>query len=240
MPSDLFFQADGLVVLVSVAIALTASYRSLLARRILRRPVYRSHALWTTLIGLALGVLLVPPAYYEFTGAVLFGLPPITSVPYSSTSMLAVVYFATIALPLVVLWAWIDKSIEVALDMDFLHRDTLSWKAGARFVAWALILAGSVLGVFISGTSLAGFVYYGSFAAIIGYAAVVLFLNARKVQDTAMKNYVRWVGVMAVSLVIVTFTWPYLSPVIVFAYALYRASGSFTKTTPLENLATQK
>ncbi len=226
--------------MLSVALALAASYRSLLARRILGRPVYRSHALWTTLVGVVGGVLLLPTAYYEFTGVVLFGLPPITSVPYSSTPLLAVIYFATIGVPLVVLWAWIDRSIQVALDMDFLHRDTIFWKAGVRFVAWAIILAEAVLGVFVSGTSLAGIVYYVSFAILVGYAAVVLFLNAKRAQDTTMKNYVRWVGVMAVSLVIVTFTWPYLSPFIFFAYALYRASGSFTKTSPLEVPSPQK
>jgi uncharacterized membrane protein len=79
-----------------------------------------------------------------------------------------------------------------------------------------------------------------SFAVLVGYAAVVLFLNAKKVQDAAMKSYVRWVGMMAVSLVIVSFTWPYLSSLVLFAYALYRASGSFTKTTPLEALGLQK
>jgi hypothetical protein len=240
MPSDLYFQVDGLVLVLSVALAFAASYRSLLARRILGRPVYRSHALWTTLVGLVTGVLVAPTAYYEFTGVVLVGLPPVTSVSYSSTPLLAVTYFVTIGVPLVVLWTWMDRSIEVALDMDFLHRDTIFWKAGARFVAWAIILAEAVLGVFVSGTSLVSIVYYVGFAGLVGYAAVVLFLNAKRVQDTTMKNYVRWVGVMAVSLVIVTFTWPYLSPFVLFAYALYRASGSFTKTTPLEVPSSQK
>jgi len=82
--------------------------------------------------------------------------------------------------------------------------------------------------------------YYVGFAVLLEYGAVVLFLNARKVQDTTMKNYVRWVGVAAVSLVIITFTWPYLSPLFLFAYGLYRASGSFTKTTPLEVPSPQK
>jgi hypothetical protein len=223
MPSNFYLQLDGLVVVLGVALALAASYRSLLARRILRRPVYRSHALWTTLIGLVFGVTFVLGAYDELTAVELFGGLPTTSVPY------------IVGILGIVLWAWIDQSIEVALDMDFLHRDTIFWKAGVRFVAWAFILAGFVFYVFLVGT-----VFYDGFTVLIVYAAVVLFISAKKVRDAAMKSYVKWVGVMAVSIVIMSFTYPYLSPFLLFAYALYRASGSFTKTTPLEAPSPQK
>lgn len=199
------------------------------------RPIYRSHALWTTLIGAIISILLVPIAYFELTGIVILniGLVPVPS--FSSTLQLVVTYILAIALPVVVLWAWIDRSIEVALDMDFLHRDPLSWEGGLRWVTWAVLLAEEAVGLFIPMNEQSlGVIYYAVFTVIFAYAASVLFVSSRNVRDNAMKSYIRWVGVMTACLVASTFTYPYFGIFVIFAYALYRASGSFTKTTPLE------
>jgi hypothetical protein len=184
-------------------------------------------------VGAVVSYFLIPVAYYEFTGTVLIGQSPVATAPSSSTLLLAVAYLVTAVPVLVVVWAWFDQSIEVAFDMDFLHRDTLAWKRGMRWTAWAIILAEVAIGLFLPTNATGPLdVYFTVLLVLFAYAASVLFLSASRVRDAAMKGYVRWVGVMAASGVILFVAWPYF--LLVSAYALYRASGSFTKTTALE------
>ena len=83
-------------------------------------PSYRRRATWTSAIS---GYIIVIEleALLADIGAVPF------APPYSASLSSAAFYFLLFGVGLLVIWVWIDSAIKVALDLDYFHRDILSW-----------------------------------------------------------------------------------------------------------------
>lgn len=222
---------DTAALTLSILIGALASYRAFTSRRVLASPIYRSRALWTgTVAFIAIAFAAVQIAaentipYVSFTGAYPAG-----------TSLWG--YIARIlTLPgSVVVFAWIDRTIGVELEMDFLHRDTLNWSR-LRPLAWVLVVVGAVGESTLTG----GWEYPVSVAVLaapVVYSAAVMAAGALRVRDETMRRYLKWMGLMVVSLLFQLVTSSvsfYLNfPLAIFAYFLYRASTSLLKTSPL-------
>jgi hypothetical protein len=130
-----------------------------------------------------------------------------------------------------IIFSWIDSTIEVALDLDFLHRDSVGWRRLRKF-AWAAVVVGAF------GTGLSTVLWeYLIFAFALGvpvaYSGVVLIVSGLRVQYGPMKAYMRWVGLLVLALTFELITAAisfYLNfPLLIFAYFLYRASTSLSK-----------
>jgi hypothetical protein len=193
--------------------------------------VYRSRALW-------IGAL----SFFFFLAEVLeigsdLGYAPFYFPPYPSTTIF-ILYTVFSVFAIVVLFRWLDTTIGVAVELDFFHRDPLHWKA-IRKPAWALVL----IGAFASQLS-PSVLYYDLFGFIFGvpffYAGYVLIVSQKRIYDDALRKYLRWVGLLVVSLIgeFVTSTInPYLNfPLIITAYCFYRAVGALQKTGRIEEV----
>ena len=129
---DTTLYATAVMFLVAMGILAFATYRAFKIRRALAQPVYRNRALSLALMAvlyiLALAAdlwsfVLPNPQYTDFATAVwitiLFNLP----------------YFVFAFF----MFASVDETILVAIDMDLLQRNTFQWKR-LRFLLYALAL----------------------------------------------------------------------------------------------------
>jgi hypothetical protein len=206
-------------------IFLLAAYRSFAVGDALAGTLYRRRALWTGGVALVVGWYALQQAFLEYL------LPaPTTFVPSLYQYLY---YFVLVLVGSIVIFAWIDSTIRVALDLDFLHRDALRWK-GLRKYVWALIIVGSVGGGLA--TSNLQFIIFGILYAILfAYFAGVLIRSGQRVHQTTMKAYSRWLGLILLSLIFEIGTGTAIGfnvnfPLILAAYCMYRAATSLSKS----------
>jgi hypothetical protein len=232
MPSEILPTIDATLLGVGILILALASYHSFQVRRAIPNPIYRSRAFWTGMVAL----IIIPYAILIITGelGIIGGNPN----PFSGSPSLAV-YASFLVLSVVasiVLFFWLDRTIGVAYELDFFHRDALHWRRFKK-LTWAIIVIGALVG----GAGTTTFEYLLS-SLLLGiaftYAAVTLAKSVTRVYDETMKRYMRWVGLLvaAVVLEIITVTInPFLNfPVVALAYFLYRAAVSLSIRSRLE------
>ncbi len=228
-------QIDGIITFVGVVVCIMAAYRSFAIRQALRNSVYRSHALWTGIAATLFVVVQLPTAIYEVTGIAVLRILSVTSVSYSSSLDLVIELFFFLGLIFLVIFAWFDRTIEVALYADYFHRDILYWKRGARKVFWAALFVLLVSELFAPP---AGILYWeGALALVICYVAAVLAIGAGRAKDRAIRSYAKWVGLVVVTVVVLLPIYPYNSPSVLSAYFLYRATGSLSPMSKIEKEA---
>lgn len=222
---------DSLALSVSIVIAALASYRALTSRRVLASPLYRSRALWTgsvALITILFDVVAIGLENSSPTGSISGSLPPSGSWEFGA-------FVALVAAGALVVFAWIDRTIGVALELDFLHRDAIGWKK-LRLIAGAAIIVGAV-GAEVSPAGWGSILSIILLAAPAAYMAGALVVGGSRVRDDTMRRYMKWMGLLVASLILQLITTaipPYLNfPLAIFAYFLYRASTSLLKTAPL-------
>ncbi len=203
MSGDLIQIFQDTTALIQLVILATGFYRSLEMRRGFVDATYRSKALWSALlmsvIALTNAVSLIPLPNNQLWNTVTF-------IPF-----LALVGFT---------FAFVDKTVLVAIKSDFFHRDILRWSK--LRVPAASVLAGSGFFIF-SGVALSpsfsvgqsavvtwvdvAFLQFSLIAAsVLGFAALALAIGAHRTSDRTLKKHIRLLGFaltsFAVSLVI--------------------------------------
>ncbi|MDA4121000.1 MAG: hypothetical protein OK404_01165 [Thaumarchaeota archaeon] len=231
MSDSLFATVDTLVLSIAILICALASYRAFSSRRALASLVYRRRALWTgtvALISIFFEALQITADYTSYS--------TVTGV-YPQGAALWVFAFLG-ALTIVgsfVIFAWIDSTIGVALELDFLHRDSLRWKKLRPF-AWALVAVGAI-GAGISIFQWEFQVFVLMLGAPVAYSVGVLAISGLRVRDTTMRRYFRWMGLIVVALLLqlttASLNFSINFPLALFAYFLYMASTSLLKISPL-------
>ena len=221
---------DSLALTLSIIIAIPAAYRAITSRRVLTTPLYRNRALWTGTVALMLAVIDAFAIIIENTSSsVTFGI-----VPPPGTSEFYVFVVLTAAFSAVA-FAWIDSTIGVALELDFLHRDVLDWKK-VRLLAGAAIVTGTVVAQFVT-TDWELVIAVVLLAPPAAYMAASLVVGGRRVRDETVRRYIRWMGFLVVALLMqvgTTAISPYLNfPLAIAAFTLYGMSASLLKTAPL-------
>jgi hypothetical protein len=221
---------DSLAMAISIVICALAAYRAFTSRRVLATPLYRNRALWTGTAALMLILGDVWGIALENTNSsVTFGIVP---PPGTLEFYLFVIVTAAFA---AVIFAWIDSTVRVALELDFTHRDTLAWKT-LRPVAGT----GLVIGIIAAQFSTAAWEIIVSAVLLAGpvaYMTAALVVGRSRVRNETMRRYIRWMSFLVASLLLQVGTSaisPYLNfPLTIAAYFLYGISTSLLKTAPL-------
>ncbi|HYB76049.1 MAG TPA: hypothetical protein VEC08_03725, partial [Nitrososphaerales archaeon] len=151
--------------------------------------VYKSKALW-------MAALLSSILLSELTGFIQF----------PSTALGSLLVISPLVLVIIVSYAFVDRTILVAMRSDFFHRDVIGWMKvrlpGFVLMAGALclIVADSVFVPSNAPTpplwsTVAFDVFVVVVPLVLGYAAVVVVLSARRTADRTLKRHILFLGV---------------------------------------------
>lgn len=157
--------------------------------------VYRSRATWSTLLMLVIIALMLS-----------------NFVPFPSTGILSLVGALPFVSLIFVFVAYADRSVLVAMETDFFHRDTLSWLRvrwpAAIFIfsfVTALIIGGFILTP-AEQSSFLGTLFNDLFflvlAAILAYLAAALIIGARRSADRTLRRSILLLGLALGTLVL--------------------------------------
>ena len=195
MSVDVAGAINVVTTVVTVGILLVGIYRALEMRRAFVRGPYKSRATWSTLL-----MLVIIPTQLE----------TIVSVP--NTGLLSLLGFIPFIALVLVIYAYADRSVLVAIETDFFHRDTLGWLRVRRPLAIYIIcfLAAEVVGGVVltpaEQNSLLGDIlndlFYVSLAPILGYATAALIVGARRSADRTLRRSILLLGLALSTLVV--------------------------------------
>lgn len=175
-----------------IGILVLGIYRALEMRRGFVRGAYRSRATWSTFLMVV--IITSQVANYSPDSGIL--------------SLLGIVPFVAL---LVVIFAYADRSVLVAIDTDFFHRDTLAyhrvrWPAAIAFAASFIVVAGG--GVILSPaqqSSVLGEIlndlFYVALVGILGYLTAALIVGARRSADRTLRRSILLLGLALSTLV---------------------------------------
>jgi len=232
MPGSLLITVDTLALSVSIVICALAAYLAFTSRRVLTTPLYRGRALWTGTVAVIVSLFDAWGIALENTSSsVSFGIVP----PFGTLEFY--VFVVLTAAAAAVVFAWIDSTVNVALELDFKHRDALRWKK-LRSAAGVAFVVGFVVAQFATSDweLLISIVLLASASA---YMTAALVVGGSRVRDLTMRSYIKWMGFLVASLILLFGTnivSAYLNfPLAISAYFLYRISGSILKTAPLRD-----
>ncbi|MGP8056568.1 MAG: hypothetical protein ACLQEQ_04365 [Nitrososphaerales archaeon] len=178
-----------------VGILALGIYRAFEMRRAFVGGIYRSRASWSTLLMLVIMVTMLS-----------------SFVPTPSSGILSDVGFLPFVALVLVIFAYADRSVLVAMETDFFHRDTLGWQRvrwplAIGFVIFliALVTGGAVLTP-DEQSSLSGTIFNDLFllvfAGILGYLTVALIVGARRSADRTLRRSILLLGLALSTLVL--------------------------------------
>lgn len=210
MSIDLYSTVRFAANLIALGILAIGLFRAVEMGRGLVNRLYRGRAFWTAAVMLEI-IIVLSVDYIVGTGG------PVT-----------VILFVTLFM---VLFVFADRTIQVAVEMDFFHRNTLHWRQ-VRKLLYVVVLADVVY--FIVGSAEA-FVYppiaFGTVLGAFGVTIVAAAVSARRAPDRTIKRHVRLLWVFLVSfLVALNTSQPGLAPawgvvsnlfIVVVAYSLF-------------------
>ena len=163
-------------------------WRSAQMARVFVDPVYKSKAVW--MAALTSTILLSELSSF---------------VQFPSTALGSLLVITPLALVIIVSYAFVDRTILVAMRTDFFHRDVIGWMKvrlpGFALVAGALCLIVPDWVLVPSGTSTPPFwstVSFDIFVVVVplvlGYAAIVMVISARRTADRTLKRHILFLG----------------------------------------------
>jgi hypothetical protein len=200
MSSDLATYANYASSFIQLVILAIGIYRALEMRRGFVDVTYRARALWSALF---MSVIAIANAenFIPFPNNQLWNI--VNFIPF-----LAIVGFA---------FAFVDKTVLVAIRSDFFHRDILRWSklrvpvgsvlAGSTcFIFSGVVLtsqpatssANSIVNLF---SGIAFFQFSFVAAGVLGFGAVALVIGARRTSDRILRKHIRLLGFSVTSFV---------------------------------------
>lgn len=215
--------------LVTTLIGFIAAYYSFALSRALVNRQYRNTAIWIGTIAIALVATVYPLLFFA-----------LSDFAPSSFFQLVILYAVSTA-DLVILYAWLDSTIRIAIGQDFFHRDTFSWSR-LRNIFWAVLILLDLLvwtGLLLP-NNYPFFVARGlAFAGFFGVVGLVLYVSGLRTSDRTIRTYLTWLGlimfwalVIAVLGTLAPFAFP--SAWVVMAYLLLRAARSLSPISKLQ------
>jgi hypothetical protein len=185
---DIIFLANTISGLAAAALMVLGIWRSAQMARGFVDRVYKSKALW--MAALTSSILIS-----ELSSFIQF--PPTLFGSLLATSPLILVIMVT--------YAFVDRTILVAMRSDFFHRDVIGWMKirlpGFILVAGAVCLAAADSALVPSETSATPFwsiVAFDIFVVVVplvlGYAAIAVVVSARRTADRTLKRHILLLG----------------------------------------------
>lgn len=173
--------------LASIFILIVGLYRVGLMSKSFVDPLFKSKARWSAAL---LGAILVTNVSSLF--------------PTSSNALIGTLEFVPFPVLLIVVYAFVDRTIVVAGKMDFFHRDVLSWSR-VRVPLFVVVLVTSLsFGVASFYPTEASAPYWivdlvdvcaVLLLSVLGYASVVLAISARRSADKTLRRHIWLLGI---------------------------------------------
>ncbi len=191
MSVDFLVYVEDIASLTQIAIILVGLYRVIEMRRGFVNRTYKSRATWSALLMVTIGV----------TNAIGF-------VSFPDTLVGSLASFLPFLAIVVVSYAFIDRTVLVAMQSDFFHRDVFRWMR-ARIPSYFVLAASCV--VIIVDTSIPpygnssaapasiwvelGFYQFFAVAIILlGYGTASAIFGSRRTSDQTLKRHIRLLG----------------------------------------------
>jgi KaiC/GvpD/RAD55 family RecA-like ATPase len=183
------------------AVAGFGAFRALEMGNAFTSRLYRSRAYWTAAL---LGIIVVSNV---------FGYVPILSTWAIYNLSISEISFVFLIL---FIFIFVDRNLLTMKEIDFFHRDMLSWSQVRKGIFVAMLIVSVILLVIstlvntnssnIPPSLIAPLVaYFAVGAASLGYAALALVTGARRTPDRTMRNFSKLLGI-ALVLGILSFT----------------------------------
>ncbi len=238
MQSDtLYLIVPPILIIVSAVIFAFAARFSFLIVRALATPLYKSRARWTGLLSISFIIFLIM--------VIIEVLLPKTPFVPNLTLEAYVTFYVAFPVVLLVLYAWIDRTISLAVSQDYLGRDPLRWKK-IRPLYWAVVAVQSILLFLVP----VGFLFFYPemtilngigmllFSVTLAYSAVALAIAGIRTKDLTLRNHLKWFGYNLLALLLTViiaifstvFSW---FPVIFVSYCFYRMARSLAPISRL-------
>jgi hypothetical protein len=244
MSVDLVVFATDVSSIAQILILTVGLYRVAEMRRGFVDRTYRSRALWSALLMVAIVV----------TNAVGF-----FAFPNNLAGSLAL--FAPFLSIVVVSYAFVDSTVLVATQSDFFHRDIFCWKR-ARLPSYVVLAAScAIVLVVVSlppygnspGTSFSiwsdiGYYQFVTISVVLlGYGAASAFFGSRRTSDLTLKRHIRLLGIALAFFVLSLAVFGFSSSdpaqiagdvlTLLATYTLYRSAMSLTSLGKVEKEA---
>jgi hypothetical protein len=187
--------------IAQIVILVLGVYRALVMRRGFVDATYRSRALWSAFLML---VIAVTNAQFFFS--------------FPNDVLGTVLGFAPFIAIIIVSFAFVDRSMLVAVRSDFFHRNPLHWLqlripasvvlVGSAALIFAAVTVSAQLANSGPGTNApiwADLSYYQFFVVVVlilGYAAIGLIVAARRTPDKTLRRSIRLLGLALGSFVV--------------------------------------
>jgi len=228
---------------VTAAILLLGMYRALEMRRVFVNSVYRSRATWS---GFLMLIILIQ---------VINGF-----VSYPNSGILSVIGSLPVFALLLTIFAFSDRSVLVAMETDFFHRNTLGWLR-VRWPATIVLVISFLVAIAIGSFNLPSLpaqpplwevlvenlamIWFVVIAIVLAYAAVALIVGARRSADRNLRRSVLLIGLAILTLVLsIVLTIPfsgglpyaiiYQGSTVIGIYLIYRSVMSLSPIGRIE------
>jgi hypothetical protein len=197
----------GTVVIVGILVL--GIYRALQMRRGFVSGIYRSRATWSALLMVVILVTMLD-----------------NLVPFPSSGILYLVGFVFVNYGFValifVIVAYADRSVLVAIETDFFHRQTLGWprvRWPLAIVSFAFVIGLSIGGSLLSPAEQSSFLgvltndlFFLALVAILGYLTAALIVGSRRSADRTLRRSILLLGLALSTLVISIALTSFLNP----------------------------
>ena len=194
---------------IIVGILVLGIYRAMEMRGAFVSGIYRSRATWSTLLMLVVIVTMLDN-YVPFPSS---GILYLFGLVFVNGGFIALLF---------VIVAYADRSVLVAIETDFFHRDTLSWSR----VRWpaAIVFVTFVIGLNIGGavltpdeqSSLLGVLINDLFflvvAGILSYLTAALIVGSRRSADRTLRRSILLLGLALSTLVLSIVATSFVNP----------------------------
>lgn len=241
MSSEIFGLIEALSYLLSGGILAFGAYRAMRMGRAFVNSLYRSRARWTAgaiwlLVVSVLGSLISPPSSAK---PALITLPPfLPIIVFEAFPELALLGF------LVAIFAFVDRTILVTMDMDFFHRSVFRWPKVRipfyilLFLGLIEVLGNSILGglppsqvsrweIYAVGSiptadgSWFPLFLFALLIVVFGYSAAAMVAGARRTSDMTLRKHVRFLGIAIISFFVAIAT----STLTTYSFASYPSAS---------------
>ena len=222
MSSDTVVEA--VLLAATCGVYIFAGYRAFRIRKALVGALYRSRALWS----IVFAALFVP-----FVIAIL---------PFNFSSGIPVLELDALGAFIIVFnfaaFVFCDRTILVARELDFFHRDTLGY-GKVRWLVWTMSAVGMFGSLYGPSSGWVSYLFAILWPGPLAYFAVALAATSLRVPDRAIKSYSKWfglfTGVIAISFLALTGgILPLVAGMLVASIFYYRATVSLSATSKLD------
>jgi hypothetical protein len=238
MSVDIVALVNYVTATIIVAILLLGIYRAIEMRRVFVNPTYRSRATWSGFLMLVILILMLA-----------------NFIPFPSSGILSAIGALPFIALILTIFAYVDRSVLVARETDFFHRDTLHWLRARRPATVVLVffMLSAVIFSFINTTSetplwavVIGGLFLVFIAVVLSYCTAALIVGARRSSDRNLRRSILLVGLalstlvlsLVLTLPLTTGTLPYVvvnqGTGVIGIYLIYRSVMSLSPTRRIE------